>query len=45
VEKVPDPWEETARRKPEKAAKFLAKAKVLYEKLRSVQTPKPLPAI
>jgi len=45
VENVPDPWEETARRKPEKAAKSLANAKVLYEKLRLVKTPKPLPAI
>jgi uncharacterized protein YwgA len=45
VENDPDPWSETKRRKPEKAEKFLANAQVLYEKLRSVKTPKPLPAI
>jgi len=45
AEDVPDPWAETAKRKPEKAARCLANAKILYEKLRSVQTPKPLPRL
>lgn len=39
-----DPWGETARRKPEKADK-LPNAKLLYEKLRRVNTPKTLPAL
>ncbi|MEQ9641611.1 MAG: hypothetical protein RIM84_16420 [Alphaproteobacteria bacterium] len=41
-----DPWEETRRRKPEKAADGrLAKAKRAYGRLRALQTPMPLPAI
>lgn len=40
-----DPWKETARRKPEKAAKWLSAAKELYAKLRLVETPESLPAI
>jgi uncharacterized protein len=41
-----DPWQETARRKPEKAEDGrLEKAKALYHKLRQVRTPKPLPDI
>jgi len=40
-----NPWEETSRRKPEKAAKCLEDAKALYAKLRSIKTPKPMPAI
>jgi uncharacterized protein len=45
VENVPDPWKETERRKPEKAAKFLKVAKDLYKELSSVKTPKPLPVM
>lgn len=46
VEKVPDPWEETARRKPEKASpERLAKAKDIYRQISALKTPKPLPAI
>jgi len=41
----PDPWNETARRKPDKAERSLDAAKALYSKLRSVATPAPLPAI
>lgn len=45
-EGFPDPWTETARRKPEKAdAGRLAKAKQLYDRLRAIQTPHPLPAL
>lgn len=41
-----DPWEETARRKPEKASDGrLEKAKAAYRKLKEIQTPKPLPEI
>ncbi|MBF0613279.1 MAG: hypothetical protein G8345_21305 [Magnetococcales bacterium] len=41
-----DPWEETERRKPEKAEKGrLEKAKELYGKLLTVETPIPLPQI
>jgi hypothetical protein len=40
-----EPWAETRHRKPEKAAKYLDDAKALYAQLRSVETPKPLPAI
>jgi len=40
-----DPWQETARRKPEKAEKYLEEAKLLYGKLRNVPTPDPLPKI
>jgi uncharacterized protein len=45
LENYPDPWGETSRRKPEKAEKSIDKAKALYERLRSVKTPKPLPII
>lgn len=41
-----DPWAETKRRKPEKAdAGRLDKARQLYARLRTIQTPHPLPAI
>jgi uncharacterized protein YwgA len=41
-----NPWEETARRKPDKAdAGRLQKAKELYRKFAGVRTPTPLPAI
>lgn len=41
-----DPWEETARRKPEKAEDGrLDKAKSAYRKLLGMSTPKQLPAI
>jgi uncharacterized protein YwgA len=40
-----DPWEETKRRKPEKADKWLNEARDLYAKLRTVKAPQPLPAI
>lgn len=41
-----DPWNETARRKPEKAeGGRLERAKQLYSRLRQVPTPHPLPAI
>jgi uncharacterized protein len=39
-----DPWKETAKRKPEKAAK-LEQAKNAYRMLSAVRTPKSLPAI
>ncbi|MGY4233044.1 hypothetical protein ACVIIW_001991 [Bradyrhizobium sp. USDA 4449] len=45
-ERFPDPWAETARRKPEKAeGGRLDRAKQLYFKLRQIPTPHPLPAI
>jgi hypothetical protein len=45
-ERFPDPWNETARRKPEKAeGGRLERAKQLYWRLRQVPTPQPLPAI
>jgi hypothetical protein len=45
-ERFPDPWAETARRKPDKAdAGRLEKAKQLYWRLRQIPTPKPLPQI
>ena len=41
-----DPWMETARRKPEKAAAGrLERAKVLYRHLAEIETPEPLPHI
>lgn len=41
-----DPWLETMRRKPEKAASGrLEKAQDLYQKLRKIETPNPLPQI
>ena len=39
-----DPWHETARRKPEKAAR-LDDAKKLYQRLRAISLPVPLPEI
>lgn len=44
-EGVGDAWAETARRKPDKAFGHLEQARNLYERLRAVQTPNPLPAI
>jgi uncharacterized protein YwgA len=45
-ERVPDPWTETARRKPEKAdAGRLERAKQLYQRLRQIPSPNSLPAI
>jgi len=42
----PDPWSETARRKPEKAGGGrLEKAQQLYHSLRQIQTPRSLPRI
>ncbi|MDQ0395907.1 hypothetical protein [Labrys monachus] len=41
-----DPWEETARRKPEKAGNGrLQKARIAFRKLREIPTPIPLPEI
>lgn len=45
IEGDSSPWVETQRRKPEKAEKFLDSAKVLYQHLRSIATPTPLPEI
>jgi uncharacterized protein len=39
-----DPWQETARRKPDKAAK-LERAKSAYRQLLAITTPRPLPPI
>jgi len=45
-ENAPDPWGETEHRKPEKAANGrLERAKQLYQRLRSVPTPEPLPML
>lgn len=45
-EGYPDPWAETARRKPEKAeGERLAKSKALLRSLSQIETPKRLPAI
>jgi hypothetical protein len=45
-ERFPDPWNETARRKPDKVeGGRLQRAHQLYQRLRSVPTPRPLPAI
>jgi uncharacterized protein len=45
-ENVPDPWGETERRKPEKAANGrLDRAKQLYQRLRQVRTPEQLPSL
>jgi hypothetical protein len=45
-ERFPDPWAETARRKPEKAeGGRLEGAKHLYWRLRQIPTPSPIPAI
>lgn len=46
VEKCPDPWGETARRKPEKTVrKRLERAKDAYRRLRELKSPTPLPEI
>jgi uncharacterized protein len=45
-ERISDPWGETARRKPEKAeGGRLERAKQLYQKLRQIPTPRPLPSL
>jgi hypothetical protein len=45
-EKFPDPWGETARRKPDKAdAGRIERARQLYQQLCQIPTPRPLPAI
>lgn len=45
-ERFPDPWKETARRKPDKAGGGrLEQARQLYQRLRNIPTPHPLPAI
>jgi uncharacterized protein YwgA len=45
-ERFPDPWTETARRKPEKAEDGrLERAKQLYSRLQQIPTPRALPAI
>jgi uncharacterized protein YwgA len=41
---VPDPWQETVKRKPEKSAS-LSGAKRLYSELRRINSPKRLPEI
>jgi uncharacterized protein len=41
-----DPWEETARRKPDKADRGrLERAKALYAQMRQIRTPKSLPKL
>lgn len=46
LEKFPEPWVETARRKPEKAdGGRLDRAKQLYARLRQIPTPHALPPI
>lgn len=43
---IDDAWDETERRKPEKAAEGrLARAKKLYAALKKIETPEPLPNI
>lgn len=45
-EGVDDPWEETRRRKPQKAADGrLEKAREAYRTLQALKTPRPLPSI
>jgi hypothetical protein len=45
-EGFPEPWAETARRKPEKAeGGRLERSKQLYRRLQQIPTPRPLPAI
>jgi uncharacterized protein YwgA len=45
-ENFPDPWDETARRKPDKAeGGRIERARQLYSRLRDITTPHPLPAI
>lgn len=44
LERFPNAWNETARRKPEKAADGrLDRARALYESIRQIQTPNPFP--
>lgn len=46
VEKISDPWEETARRKPDKVADGrLERAKTAYRQLQAMKTRKKLPKI
>ncbi len=46
VSGIQDWWEETQRRKPQKAtAERLDQAKALWNRLRAIQTPAPLPAL
>jgi uncharacterized protein len=40
-----DPWDETTRRKPEKASERLNEAKDLYKQLQSINVPQKLPSI
>jgi hypothetical protein len=40
-----DAWAETARRKPDKAEGRIDRARQLYERLRQIQTPQPLPQL
>jgi hypothetical protein len=45
-ERFPDPWGETARRKPDRAdGGRLERAHQLYQRLRAIPTPRPLPPI
>lgn len=45
-EQFQDPWGETARRKPDKADNGrLLRARQLYQRLRNISTPRPLPHI
>jgi hypothetical protein len=45
-ENIPDPWGETERRTPDKAADgHLGRAMRLYQRLRQVRTPQPLPRL
>lgn len=45
IEGIEDPWRETQRRKPEKAAIRLAEARSLYGRLKAINTPQALPDI
>jgi len=46
VEGATDPWQETAKRKPEKAGGGrLENAKALYRRFQQIETPRPLPRI
>lgn len=46
LERFEDPWEETARRKPDKAdGGRLQRARQLLQRLRRIPTPRPLPPI
>jgi uncharacterized protein len=45
-EGFPRAWDETARRKPDKAASGrLDRARILYERIRQIETPHPLPQV